>query len=118
MELLLSRLIRLWLVVLIPIGLFLGFNAYSLNNKLQFGNGISYYELMGGYRFPVKSGITEEDYGREYYQENYKYSDDIVDKRNPCLVGSFVLLLFPLLLKLICTMYRFVMFGKAGKNSP
>jgi hypothetical protein len=112
MELWRSRMIRLWLVVLLPISILLGYQAYRLNDSIH-NTGSAYY--LGSYEMPAKSDPVYVNADSDHFKEQ---NDEKIDSRDNRAAIALMLGCFPLIVLVAIKAYLFVMHGRKQASSP
>lgn len=122
MQLWKKRIIRLWIVILLPIGIIFSYQTFLQNNDIlkieSIGNDEIYqleFDDSSILRNKIQSFIKNDDdqLAKVKYYELFNKS---INERNVFAITSIVLVCFPLISLLLTKIYIFVIYGPEQHN--
>ena len=111
-----KRVIRLWLIIFLPIGVFLSYQTYTSHQtsiEMQgLGDECLYESILPNDTLQKVDIFDYDKEAREYFQ----LRDKSKRNRNMYAITSFIFICFPLITWMFSKTYRFVMYGRGTNN--
>jgi hypothetical protein len=121
MQLWQKRIIRLWLVIILPVGILSSYQAYT-SHKASFEMQELGEQYISGNNYgwgSDKNSVRVDSLNPEYPKEAKEYfrlRDVYENNRNKYAIASIILLSFPMLTWTLAKIYRFVIYGQEEAN--